>query len=252
MPPALTLSQIVKDNGYSDVVTILQGKVEEIELPVPQVDIIISEWMGYFLFYESMLDTVIYARDKWLAPGGAIFPDLSTLTVCGIEDAEYRDEKINFWDDVYGFDFGAIKKLALLEPLVDTVEPRQICTDEADVCSIDINTMRKEDAHFTSEFTLTAHRNDFVHALVAHFSCTFSACHKPITFSTSPRHRQTHWKQTVLYLAEPIAIVKGEELHGKISCAPNAGNPRDLDIELVYSINGQRAKVNKIQQFRMR
>ena len=31
-----------------------------------KVDIIISEWMGYFLFYESMLDTVIFARDKWL------------------------------------------------------------------------------------------------------------------------------------------------------------------------------------------
>ena len=30
------------------------------------MDIIISEWMGYFLLYESMLDTVLYARDKWL------------------------------------------------------------------------------------------------------------------------------------------------------------------------------------------
>jgi len=36
-----------------------------------QVDIIISEWMGYFLLYESMLDTVLYARNRWLAPGGA-------------------------------------------------------------------------------------------------------------------------------------------------------------------------------------
>lgn len=40
--------------------------MEEIDLPVPQVDIIISEWMGYFLLYENMLDTVLYARDKWL------------------------------------------------------------------------------------------------------------------------------------------------------------------------------------------
>jgi len=31
-----------------------------------QVDIIISEWMGYFLLYESMLDTVLVARDKYL------------------------------------------------------------------------------------------------------------------------------------------------------------------------------------------
>lgn len=48
------------------VVTIIKGKVEEVELPVDRVDIIISEWMGYCLFYESMLNTVIYARDKWL------------------------------------------------------------------------------------------------------------------------------------------------------------------------------------------
>ncbi len=34
------------------------------------MDIIISEWMGYFLLYESMLDTVLFARDKWLQPGG--------------------------------------------------------------------------------------------------------------------------------------------------------------------------------------
>jgi len=48
------------------VITILQGKVEEVELPVAKVDIIVSEWMGYFLLYESMLDTVLFARDKWL------------------------------------------------------------------------------------------------------------------------------------------------------------------------------------------
>lgn len=48
------------------VITIFKGKVEEVELPVEKVDIIISEWMGYCLFYESMLNTVIFARDKWL------------------------------------------------------------------------------------------------------------------------------------------------------------------------------------------
>ena len=28
----------------------------------------------YFLLYESMLDTVLFARDKWLVPGGALLP----------------------------------------------------------------------------------------------------------------------------------------------------------------------------------
>lgn len=59
--------------------------MEDVNLPVEKVDIIISEWMGYFLLYESMLDTVIFARDKWLAPGGLIFPDKATLYLTAIE-----------------------------------------------------------------------------------------------------------------------------------------------------------------------
>lgn len=55
-----------------------------------QVDIIISEWMGYFLMYESMLDTVLFARDKWLQPDGLLLPDKCTLSMVAIEDAEYR------------------------------------------------------------------------------------------------------------------------------------------------------------------
>lgn len=38
------------------IVEVIQGTVETIELP-EKVDIIISEWMGYFLLRESMLDS---------------------------------------------------------------------------------------------------------------------------------------------------------------------------------------------------
>ena len=50
--------------------------------------------MGYFLLYESMLDTVLDARDKFLKPGGLLLPDKVTLFLAAIEDAEYKDEKI--------------------------------------------------------------------------------------------------------------------------------------------------------------
>lgn len=86
--------EIVATNGMADKITLLQGKMEEIEIPFPKVDIIISEWMGYFLLYESMLDTVLYARDKYLNPNGLIFPDKATIFVAGIEDGDYKDEKI--------------------------------------------------------------------------------------------------------------------------------------------------------------
>ena len=50
---ALYAEEIIKRNGLSDKITVIKGKMEEVTLPVKNVDIIISEWMGYFLLYES-------------------------------------------------------------------------------------------------------------------------------------------------------------------------------------------------------
>ena len=57
----------------SQVIEVIQGTIETVELP-EKVDIIISEWMGYFLLRESMLDSVLVARDRFLKPGGALYP----------------------------------------------------------------------------------------------------------------------------------------------------------------------------------
>jgi predicted RNA methylase len=64
-------TNIVATNNLSNIITVIKSKVEEANIPEP-VDIIISEWMGYFLIYESMLDSVLYARDKWLKPDGIV------------------------------------------------------------------------------------------------------------------------------------------------------------------------------------
>ncbi|KAG9475892.1 hypothetical protein GDO78_003994, partial [Eleutherodactylus coqui] len=62
---------IIRLNNLEDRISLIKGRIEEIDLPVEKVDIIISEWMGYFLLFESMLDSVIYAKDKYLRAEGA-------------------------------------------------------------------------------------------------------------------------------------------------------------------------------------
>lgn len=54
--------QIVEANHLSDVVTIVKGKVEEVELPdeITSVDIIISEWMGYVSFSDLAFKKSIF------------------------------------------------------------------------------------------------------------------------------------------------------------------------------------------------
>jgi protein arginine N-methyltransferase 1 len=123
--------------------------MEEVELPVDKVDIIVSEWMGYALLYESMLDTVLLARDKYLKPEGLMFPDLATMYLAGIEDKEYKEEKIGcascvcrhrlgsdastVWDNVYGFDYSCMREVALREPLVDVVDVKAVVTNPCQI-----------------------------------------------------------------------------------------------------------------------
>ncbi|XP_060209897.1 protein arginine N-methyltransferase 1.1-like isoform X2 [Lycium barbarum] len=244
--------EIVKQNGFSDVITVIKGKVEEIDLPVPQVDIIISEWMGYFLLYENMLDTVLYARDKWLVKDGLVLPDKASLCLTAIEDADYKEDKIEFWNSVYGFDMSCIRKQAMMEPLVDTVDQNQIVTNCQLLKTMDISKMTSGDASFTAPFKLIAERDDYIHAFVAYFDVSFTKCHKLMGFSTGPKSRGTHWKQTVLYLEDVISVCQGEAVEGSMTVAPNKKNPRDVDIMLKYSVNGRHCRVSRTQYYRMR
>lgn len=59
---------LVKSNNLTDRIVVIPGKVEEVSLP-EQVDIIISEPMGYMLFNERMLESYLHAK-KYLRPGG--------------------------------------------------------------------------------------------------------------------------------------------------------------------------------------
>lgn len=99
---AATAAALAADNGFgkkpgdaddaSARVRTVAGKVEELaSLPIEKFDVLVSEWMGYFLLFESMLDTVLYARDRFLKPGGAILPDIATMHIAGFSRVRYAE-----------------------------------------------------------------------------------------------------------------------------------------------------------------
>uniref|UniRef100_A0A673W7B7 Protein arginine N-methyltransferase 6 n=1 Tax=Salmo trutta TaxID=8032 RepID=A0A673W7B7_SALTR len=71
--------KIVKHNKMEDIIDVIKGTLETIDLP-EQVDVIVSEWMGYALLHESMLNSVLFARDKWLKAGGQMSSILWNLS----------------------------------------------------------------------------------------------------------------------------------------------------------------------------
>lgn len=84
--------QMVESNGLTDIVEVMQCSAEELNLPC-KVDIIISEWMGYLLLRESMLDSVIRARDKWMKEDGSMYPSFATMYFAPISFEHDREMK---------------------------------------------------------------------------------------------------------------------------------------------------------------
>ncbi|XP_021696576.1 protein arginine N-methyltransferase 1-like isoform X2 [Aedes aegypti] len=249
--------KIVEANRLDHVITLIRSKVEAVEqLPdgIPEVDIILSEWMGYCLFHEAMLDTVIYARNKWLKPNGMMFPDRCTLFVTAIEERQSKDERINWWEDVYGFNMSAIRKDAINEPLVDVIDPRQIVTSSYLIKEIDMYTVVRQDLNFESPFHLIAKRNDFVQALITYFNVEFTKCQQRLGFSTSPESPYTHWKQTVFFLDEYLTVKKGEEICGKFAMKMTGQRKKSKELKFTIDVRfeGELAQIVESNQYLMR
>lgn len=68
-------------------IKLIRGRIEEVTLNEPVVDVLVSEWMGYFLLFEGMLDSVIYARNKYLAPNGIILPNACSIEIMAVGDS---------------------------------------------------------------------------------------------------------------------------------------------------------------------
>lgn len=231
--------EIVIENGLQDQITVIRGKIEEIELPVANVDIIISEWMGYFLLYESMLDSVLFARDKWLTPEGLIFPDRAIMYIAGIEDSRYFHNKLRFWEQVYGLDMSPMKPLVQKEAMISSYTPDFIVTRNCPILDINLKTVKVEDLDFVSDFSLKATHSDQCSAFVVWFDTFFTPCNVPIILTTSPYELKTHWKQTAFYLESPIPIKSGDFVTGTIAVRKNKKNPRSIDVLIVSRVTDQ-------------
>ncbi|KAJ3132691.1 Protein arginine N-methyltransferase 3 [Geranomyces variabilis] len=246
--------RIAKENGLENAITFVQGKVEEVQLPVDTVDIIVSEWMGYFLLYEGMLDSVLTARDRWLAPDGIVAPSRSDILICAIQDEEWINEKYTFWSDVYGFQMNTMKRGFLNDGNVDFVDPKTIISTTATLKRIDIESVRVEELDFETPFRLEIVKAGRVNGLCGWFDIWFEGHNAADTttggaeisqvfFSTGPQARGTHWKQTAFAFENALEVDQGSVLEGIFRCVKDKDNHRELTVELDFAVTDAKGVV---------
>jgi len=237
---------LVEANGLADVVDVRRSAVETLGLEKDSVDIIISEWMGYFLLRESMLDSVLYARDAFLKPCGAIYPNRASLYWAPAALQGDRDAKLA--ETAEGMaDWDAFEDAMMREHDVDVrclrmpyeteqvdyhlrqavwyeLRDDQLAAPPCRVASFDLYTCTRAEAAgvSTSSFSFPLPL-DRVAAFAGWFDCHFEGsasdpARHVVELNTSPADGYTHWGQQVFYVS-PSAIQEALDAAGRVPFA---------------------------------
>ena len=237
--------EVVQSNNLDDTISVLKGKVEDIELP-EKVDLIISEWMGTFLVFEYMIESVLYARDQWLKPEGTTWPSRAKLYLAPCSAEKHYEEKISVWNEQYGFDFSPFKKKAkeefLSRPFYDYELDKTNClSDSAVLLDLDLNFLTIDELQMMSgEFRFKITKDGPLHGVCSWFSVTFGQVptvpSEDVTLSTGPDEPLTHWKQNLFLLDNPVNVFSGNVIIGSAVLKRNLQYKRHLTVNFCFDI----------------
>lgn len=236
---------IAKRNKIENI-EFVKGRLENITLPLAEgekVDIIISEWMGYFLLFEGMLDSVIYARDKYLKSDGLLLPNRCTISIVASGDEERHSEYISFWKNVYGYDMTNMQSEVLKEGIVEVCRGEFSISQPVVVADLNLATVNYNYPNFVYDFELKINKTGKLTAFVGYFD-TFFNLDTAVEFTTGPHATPTHWKQNVFYIKNPVPVEAGDVVKGKFQCRRGKNDARAICVKITafnqdfyYSLN---------------
>lgn len=234
--------QILCDNDLADSVTVIASTVEDViaggvdafldAYPAVRaaggVSLIVSEWMGFYLFHECMLPSVLRARSFCQQVNAALnaattvqmVPSHGRLCAAPVSVQPYYEESFApFWRQVDGVRLESLGRLAFEEhleaasPLVEVL-PARCLLHEGEVfwqgCfdTLQMEELTEVKAARTFHFSRSAcaHRRlqEAGRLVVDGFAIWFEVSFGAAVLDTAPTAPPTHWKQTTVLLPREV------------------------------------------------
>jgi histone-arginine methyltransferase CARM1 len=240
-------------NFPGSTIKVVNKQVEKMtDEDVPEkVDVLVSEPIGTFLFNERMIESYLYARDRFLKPGGKMFPNVGNLCIAPFSDTMLHWEQQNkngFWKNTsfYGLDLTVALKRCTKEhfcqPIVDYVNPDCLvaaaCVTRFDFQTISIESLHKIDLPFDFEINQPC----LIHGIAGWFDALFEGSTTTVTLSTAPWSPGTHWYQIRFLLETPLAVNAGQHVTGHVRMEAN--NLQSYYVEVSTKIAGTNISSN--------
>ncbi|KAL3321431.1 hypothetical protein AABB24_039187 [Solanum stoloniferum] len=217
--------QLIAGNpSLNDRITVIKGKVEDVELP-EKADILISEPMGTLLVNERMLESYVIARDRFLVQNGKMFPGVGRIHMAPFSDEYLYMEianKATFWQqqNYFGVDLtplhGSAYQGYFSQPVVDAFDSRLLVAPAVSHV-INFSSVKEEDLYEIDvplRFLSTVSTR--IHGLACWFDVLFNGSTVQRWLTTAPGAPTTHWYQLRCVLPQPLYVMPGQEITGRL------------------------------------
>ncbi|CAA0834181.1 Probable histone-arginine methyltransferase 1.4 [Striga hermonthica] len=247
---------IAGNPSLSPRITVIKGKVEEVELP-EKADILISEPMGTLLVNERMLESYIIARDRFLIPNGKMFPTIGRIHMAPFSDEYLFIEIANkalFWQqqNYYGVNLTPLHGTAFQgyfsQPVVDAFDPRLLVAPAISHV-IDFTSAKEEELYeIDIPLRFVSSVGARIHGLACWFDVLFNGSTVQRWLTTAPGAPTTHWYQLRCVLEQPIYVMPGQEITGRLRMVAHKAQSYTLYLTLSAKMWGPGAEQGGIIQ----
>jgi protein arginine N-methyltransferase 6 len=203
---------IIEQNGLQDMITVINKPVEEVDIsdwkhPNEKAGVIISEWMGFYLVHEAMLDSVLWARDFLCDPNPLIMPSSCRIWAAIVSNDKFRETELEIWRNptVCGIDMSSIGMARAVEltssPQIEVLEAEQLLSKPVVAFDMDLNTLDRlgfSTLPLKANVSLKIEKEGIFSSVGLWFDVSFKGT--DVALDTSPFQPATHWKQTNVFL----------------------------------------------------
>ncbi len=205
--------ELAAANGFADRIEFIEALSTAVDLPEP-AQVIVSDVRGLLPFLGYGIPSLIDARRRFLAPGGALIPRRDLVWAALVEIPDIYQRIIAPWtDNGHGFKMEAARRLVNNSIRhVDIVSPSYFLAKPVCWWTLDYATVEEADAQ--ADITWRVERVGTAHGLILWFDTELVP---GIGFSNAPGEPRQIYTQLFFPFSDPVVLAEGDVVATTIS-----------------------------------
>jgi protein arginine N-methyltransferase 1 len=197
--------EVAVANGCAGKIEFFEQFSHRVTLPT-RADVILSDLRGVLPLFERHIPAIVDARQRFLAPGGALIPRRDTLWAAVVEAPEPYNELVGPWDhNPLGQDLNAARQLAVNNAQKARVHPNQLLTGNQVWTSLDYRSVEGPDVRGNLEWRVE--RGGTGHGILLWFDADLA---EGVGFSNAPSAPETIYSSMLFPWTQPVSLVRGQ------------------------------------------